>query len=133
VLTVNDYELEMAKRLSGLDEAELLQHVGALVVTRGPDGASVYARDDIHHIPAARARALVEPTGVGDAFRAGLLTGLERGYGWPGTLKLANIAAVYVIEQVGTQNHFYAIADFIARYRQNYGDDAVTDDLQARA
>ncbi|MBX7234750.1 MAG: carbohydrate kinase family protein [Caldilineales bacterium] len=133
VLTVNDYELEMAKRLSGLDEAELLQHVGALVVTRGPDGASVYARDDIHHIPAAHARALVEPTGVGDAFRAGLLTGLERDYGWPGVLRLANVAAVYVIEQVGTQNHSYTITDFIARYRQNYGDDAVTDDLQRRS
>lgn len=133
VLTVNDYELEMAKRLSGLDEAELLEHVGALVVTRGPDGASVYARDDIHHVPAARARALVEPTGVGDAFRAGLLIGLERGYNWPSTLKLANIAAVYVIEQIGTQNHCYTIEDFITRYRENYGEDPVLDDLRSQS
>lgn len=133
VLTVNDYELEMAKRLSGLDEAELLEHVGALVVTRGPDGASVYSRDDIQHVPAARARALVEPTGVGDAFRAGLLIGLERGYNWPSTLKLANIAAVYVIEQIGTQNHYYTIDDFIARYVENYGEDPVLDDLRPQS
>lgn len=133
VLTVNDYELEMAKRLSGLDEAELLEHVGALVVTRGPDGASVYSRDDIQHVPAARARALVEPTGVGDAFRAGLLIGLERGYNWPSTLKLANIAAVYVIEQIGTQNHYYTIEDFIVRYLENYGEDPVLDDLRPQS
>ena len=133
VLTVNDYELEMAKRLSGLDEAELLEHVGALVVTRGPDGASVYARDNIHHVPAARARALVEPTGVGDAFRAGLLTGLARDFDWPTTLKLANVAAVYVIEQTGTQNHFYTLEDFITRYRENYGEDAVTVGLRAQS
>ncbi len=123
VLTVNDYELEMTKKLSGLDEDGLLEHVGALVVTRGSEGASVYTPEGSYHAPAAKARAIVEPTGVGDAFRAGLLTGLSREFDWPTTLRLGNVAAVYVIEQVGTQNHRYTPDEFISRYRQNYGDE----------
>ncbi len=133
VLTVNDYELEMAKKLSGMDEAGLLQHVGALVVTRGPDGASVYTRQDgVYHVPSARAHALIEPTGVGDAFRAGLLTGLMRGYDWITTLRVANVAAVYVIEQMGTQNHTYSLDEFAARYRDNYGEDLPPADFRQR-
>lgn len=126
VLTVNDYELEMAKKLTGLDERGLLRHVGHVVVTQGPEGATVFTREgEVIHVPAARARAVVEPTGVGDAFRAGLLWGLAHGCSWPTTLRLANIAAVYVIEHVGTQNHRYTLAEFAERYRQNYGDDPV--------
>ncbi|NUQ38353.1 MAG: carbohydrate kinase family protein [Caldilineales bacterium] len=128
-LTVNDYELQMAKRLSGLDEQGLLRHTQALVVTRGPEGASVYTRSETHHAPAAAAAALVEPTGVGDAFRAGLLIGLSRGYAWPTILRLANLTAVYVIEQMGTQNHYYTPAEFSARYRATYGDDPILEDF----
>ncbi len=123
VLTVNDYELEMTKRLTGLSQQELLRHVAALVVTRGPDGVSAYTREAEYHVPAADAAALVEPTGVGDAFRAGLLAGLAHGAGWPTALRMGNVAAVYVIEKVGTQNHCYTLTDFVARYRANYGDD----------
>lgn len=129
VLTVNDYELEMAKKLSGLDTNGLLEHVDAIVVTRGADGASVYTAAGVEHAPNAQAKAVVEPTGVGDAFRSGLLTGLTRGYDWPTTLRLANVAAVYVIEHVGTQNHQYTIDEYIQRYRENYGDDPALDDL----
>ena len=118
VLAVNDYELELAKKLSGLDEAGLLTYVQAIVVTRGPDGASVITREGEVHVPAA----LVEPTGVGDAFRAGLLVGLNAGYDWETTLKLGNTAAVYVIERIGTQNHHYTREEFLARVRENYGE-----------
>ncbi len=131
VLTVNDYELEMAKKLSGLDIDGLLEHVDAIVVTRGADGASVFTADGVEHAPTAQATALVEPTGVGDAFRAGLLTGLSRGYGWPTTLRLANVAAVYVIEHVGTQNHQYTLDEYIQRYQENYGDSPALADLKA--
>lgn len=123
VLTVNDYELEMTKKISGLDEEGILEHVGVLVVTQGAEGASAYTPEGIYHVEAARAKAVVEPTGVGDAFRAGLLTGLSKQLDWPTTLRLANVAAVYVIEHVGTQNHYYTLNDFLNRYRQNYGDD----------
>ena len=122
VLTVNDYELEMAKRLSGMDEFALLEYVEAIVVTRGPDGASAITRYGEIHVPAAKPQAVVEPTGVGDAFRAGLLVGLKMGYDWETILKLGNSAAVYVIEQKGTQNHAYTREEFLARVRENYGD-----------
>ncbi len=123
VLTVNDYELEMTKKLTGLDENGLLEHVEALVVTRGADGASAYTRTGSYHVPAAKAQAIVEPTGVGDAFRAGLLTGLNRQFDWPSTLRLGNVAAVYVIEHAGTQNHRYSAAEFMRRYQENYGEE----------
>ncbi len=122
VLTVNDYELEMAKKLSGLSESGLLEYVQAIVVTRGPDGASVITREREIHVPAAQPDAVIEPTGVGDAFRAGLLVGLSAGYDWETTLKLGNSAAVYVIERMGTQNHAYTREEFLARVRENYGD-----------
>lgn len=130
ILTVNDYELELAKKLSGLDLTGILDHVGAVVVTRGKSGSSVFTKNEEHHAPVAQATAVVEPTGVGDAFRAGLLTGLTRGYDWPATLRLGNIAAVYVIEKVGTQNHQYTLAEFIQRYRDNFGDDSALNDLE---
>ncbi len=122
VLTVNDYELELAKKLSGLDEAGLLALVDAIVVTRGADGASVITKAGEITAPAARPEAIREPTGVGDAFRAGLLVGLKAGYDWETILKLGNSTAVYVIEQMGTQNHGYTRAQFLARVRENYGD-----------
>ncbi len=122
VLTVNDYELEMAKKLSGLDETGLLELVEAIVVTRGPDGASVITREGEITAPSARPTAVLEPTGVGDAFRAGLLVGLKAGYDWETILKLGNSTAVYVIEQMGTQNHTYTREQFLARVRENYGE-----------
>ncbi len=122
VLTVNDYELEMAKKLAGLDEAGLLELVDAIVVTRGADGASVLTREREMTVPAAHPTAILEPTGVGDAFRAGLLVGLKSDYDWETTLKLGNSAAVYVIEQMGTQNHSYTREEFLTRVRDNYGD-----------
>ena len=122
VLTVNDYELEMAKKLSGLSEAALLDYVEAIVVTLGPEGAGVITREGELRVPAARPEAVVEPTGVGDAFRAGLLVGLNAGYDWETILKLGNSAAVYVIERVGTQNHAYTREEFLARVKENYGE-----------
>ncbi|MCO6453156.1 MAG: carbohydrate kinase family protein [Caldilineales bacterium] len=133
VLTVNDYELEMAKKLSGLDIDGLLDHVGAVVVTRGAEGASVYTRAETHHVPVAKEEAIVEPTGVGDAFRSGLLTGLAYGFDWPTTLQLANVAAVYVLERVGTQNHSYSLDQYIARFRACYGDNPALEILRNRA
>ncbi len=128
VLTVNDYELELAKKLSGLDEAGLLDIVDAIVVTRGADGASVLTRAGEISAPASRPAVVREPTGVGDAFRAGLLVGLKAGYDWDSVLKLGNSAAVYVIEQMGTQNHRYTREEFLTRVRDNYGDLPILED-----
>ena len=119
-MTVNDYELEMVKQKTGLDEAGILAQVELLVVTRGADGATLMSRDRRVDVPVARPTTIADPTGVGDAFRGGLLTGLVRGYPWEVTGRIGALAATYCLEQVGTMNHRYTVAEFVARYRENF-------------
>lgn len=133
VLTVNEYEYEMARSKCRLDEQGLLELVETIIVTRGAAGSTVIGQDFKLDVAAARARAVVEPTGVGDAYRAGLMTGLVGGYSWEVTCRLASLAAVYVIEQHGTMNHRYTLEEFVARYRQEFGDAPELADLLARA
>ena len=133
VLTVNEYEYEMVRQKSGLDETGLLALVESIVVTLGAQGSKVINRGFEMFIPAVSTAHVVEPTGVGDAYRAGLLTGLVRGYPWEVTCRLASLAAAYVIEQHGTMSHRYDLPGFVARYRQEFGDAPELDDLLACA
>lgn len=128
-LTVNDYELELVKSKTGLDEQHVLERIHLLVVTRGADGASLISRERRVDVPAARPRAIVDPTGVGDAFRGGLLLGLVRSYPWEVTGRLGSLSAVYCLEHVGTMNHRYTLPEFVARYRENFGDVTELEDL----
>jgi adenosine kinase len=121
-LTVNDYELEMVKQKTGLDEAAIMDRVQIVVVTRGADGATLMSRDRRVDVPVARPEAILDPTGVGDAFRAGLITGLVRGYPWEVTGRLGALAATYCLEQMGTMSHHYTLPEFATRYRGNFGD-----------
>ena len=121
-LSVNDYELEVLKQKTGLDEAGILDQVSLLVVTRGADGSSFISKERRVDVPVASPRVIVDPTGVGDAFRGGLLLGLVRGYPWEVTGRLGALAATYCLEQVGTMNHRYTLPEFVARYRENFGD-----------
>ncbi|MCX6027713.1 MAG: carbohydrate kinase family protein [Chloroflexi bacterium] len=128
-LTVNDYELELVKSKTGLDEAGILDRVGLLVVTRGAKGASLMSKTRRVDVPVAKPTAIVDPTGVGDAFRAGLITGLVAGYPWEVTGRLGSLAATYCLEQVGTMNHRFTLPEFSARYRENFGDAVELKDL----
>ncbi len=131
-LTVNDYELELVKSKTGLDEAGILDRVGLLVVTRGAQGASLISRERRVDVPVATPKAIADPTGGGDAFRGGLITGLVRGYPWEVTGRLGALAATYCLEQVGTMNHRYTVAEFVARYRENFGDAPELKELEGR-
>jgi adenosine kinase len=128
-LTVNDYELEMVKNKTGLDETGILDRVGMLVVTRGAGGASLISREQRVDVPVARPETIRDPTGVGDAFRAGLIVGLVRGYRWEITGRLGALAATYCLEQIGTMNHHFTLPQFEARYRENFGDAPELEDL----
>jgi adenosine kinase len=132
VLAVNDYELEMIKQKTELDEAGLLDRVGMLVVTCGAGGATMMSRERRLDVPVAPPAAIADPTGVGDAFRAGLITGLVRGYSWEVTGRLGALAATYCLEQVGTMNHHYTLPEFAARYRKHFGDAVELEDLLQR-
>jgi adenosine kinase len=128
-LTVNDYELEMIKQKTGLDETAILRRVEILIVTRGADGATLMSRKRRVDVPVVPPAAILDPTGVGDAFRAGLITGLVRGYPWEVTGQLGALAATYCLEKMGTMSHHYSLPEFAARYRENFGDAPELEDL----
>ncbi len=131
-LTVNDYELEMIKQKTGLDEQELMERVGMLIVTRGAEGSTLMSRDRRVDSPVAPPNGQIEPTGVGDAFRAGLIVGLVRDYPWEVTARLGALAATYALEQTGTMSHRYTLPEFVARYRENFGETPELADLVER-
>ena len=121
VLTGNDYEFGMMAEKLGISEPELRGLVPITVVTKGEDGASIFVEGEEFVIPAARPGKVVDPTGAGDAFRAGLVKGMVRDLPWEVTGRIASLTAVYAIEQAGTQQHRYSIQEFIERYRENFG------------
>jgi len=125
LLVVNEYEGELFLKKTGMSEGEVLGLVGTLIVTRGKEGSSIITVEDgrrvAYTIPAAPAAQRLDPTGVGDAYRAGLLKGLRCGLPWPITGRIASLAAVYVLEHPGPQPHPYTRQDFVSRYGQAFG------------
>lgn len=136
ILIVNDYEFEMIKKNTALSDHDIQQKVETLIVTQGERGALIRTNKDkaqgVHQdydIPVATPTRIADPTGVGDAFRAGLITGLMRGYSWEVCGRLGSVAAIYVLEQHGTQRHSYNRKQFAERYRQAFGDVDVLEDF----
>jgi adenosine kinase len=122
VLIGNDYELALLKEKTSLDLAALRQRVAIIVTTYGEQGAEIDAAGEVVRSPIAPPRAVVDPTGAGDAFRAGLLLGLTRGFSLAQTGRIAAQAATYAVEHLGTQVHHYTPAEFAARFNQSFPD-----------
>ncbi|TLY54427.1 MAG: carbohydrate kinase family protein [Gammaproteobacteria bacterium] len=114
-VTVNDYEWQLLQQKTGWGVEELTQRVAALIVTRGAAGSVIHTRDQEIAIPCAKAAAVVDPTGCGDAYRAGLIHGLLHGLDWPSTGHIASLMGAIKIESRGTQNHRFTRAEFDAR------------------
>jgi adenosine kinase len=129
ILILNDYEYSILQKKTGLDEGQLLARAATLIVTLGERGSRIVTRDQVYEVPVARPAAVLEPTGVGDAYRAGLIKGLARGYPWPVTGRIAALAAAYVIEHPDPQPPPYTRQAFVARYRENFGDAPELQDL----
>jgi adenosine kinase len=119
----NDYEMAMIQEKTGRDAEALLELSETVVVTRGEQGSTIMTRDGQVDIPAAKARRVLDPTGAGDAYRAGLLRGLVRGNAPEQYGRVAALAAVYAVEEYGTQAHAYTPAEFAQRYRDAFGED----------
>ncbi len=124
LLVVNDYEFSLIRERTGL-EAEAIQAAPsrACVVTCGAEGSRIWAGGRVYEIPIVPPRQVADPTGVGDAYRAGLIKGLALGVGWDLAGRMGALAATYALEQIGPQSHAYTPAEFVARFRQHFGDE----------
>jgi adenosine kinase len=121
MLICNDYEFELIRQKTGLDEAAVLARVEALVVTRGEQGSTLAARGQHFRVPAVDTDHVLDPTGVGDAFRAGLLKGLALGADLETCGRLGSVAATYALEHVGAQAHAFTWDEFRTRFERVFG------------
>jgi adenosine kinase len=120
IVICNDYEFELIRQKTGLDETAILEHTQALVITRGEAGCSIVERDRRTDVPAVPPTRLVDPTGVGDAFRGGFLKGMARGADYEVCARLGSVAATYALEHLGGQSHAYTWPEFRERYEAHF-------------
>jgi adenosine kinase len=120
-VTVNDYEAKLVQERTGESVESLARKVKAFVVTRGAEGSLVLENGRRHEIPAVKPEAVVDPTGCGDAYRAGLLYGIVNGLDWQATGRIASLIGALKIARRGAQNHRFTRADLEAKYRENFG------------
>jgi adenosine kinase len=128
-MIVNAYEAEIICSKTGKTLDNLRQDIDILVITQGKDGATIYLNGDIIRVAAFPVHEIKDPTGAGDAFRGGFLRGVAAQ--WPLELcaQIGSLCASYVLEQTGTQNHWFSLPQFIERFRTHYNDDGLLDHL----
>jgi adenosine kinase len=122
-VAVNDYEGQMLSERTGLALAGIARKVKALIVTKGAQGSVIYADGREIEIPAARPSAVTDPTGCGDAYRAGLLFGLMNRLDWETTGRIASLMGALKIACAGTQNHRVTLDQFRGQFRAAFGRD----------
>jgi adenosine kinase len=120
-LAVNDYEGRMLVEKTGRPIEELARMVDALIVTKGASGSTIYAESQRHEIPSVEPAAVVDPTGCGDAYRAGLLHGIAVGLDWPAVGRLASLMGAIKVASRGGQNHRPTRTEIGALYRRSFG------------
>ncbi|MDR1849430.1 MAG: carbohydrate kinase family protein [Zoogloeaceae bacterium] len=118
----NDYEARLASERAGLSIERLSERVEALIITHGGEGSGIWTGGERINIPCARAEAVLDPTGCGDAYRAGLLYGLLAGFDWRKTGQLASLMGAIKIAQYGSQNHAPTPDAINAQYRREFGE-----------
>lgn len=120
-LAFNDYEAKLMQERTGKTIEALAGQVQAIIVTRGGEGSSIFTDGREIEIPSAKAASLEDPTGCGDAYRAGLLYGLQNGMDWETTGRIASLMGAIKIEHAGTQNHRFTLDEFKARFNESFG------------
>jgi adenosine kinase len=130
LLFTNDYEKSLLEAKTGLTEADIMAQVGVRITTLGSKGVEIIGRDlERVHVPVAKERAKADPTGVGDAFRAGFLTARGWGLSWERSAQVGSLLATMVLETVGTQEYAVVKDDFSTRLAESYGDDCAAEVL----
>jgi len=128
-LFANEYERELILKKTGMTQEHILNHVKFLVVTLGEKGAAVFVNDEEHRVKAVPPKKIVDPTGAGDAFRGGFLTGYSRGWDWDTCAQMGALTSTYCLESDGPQGHSYTPEEYVTRYRQHYNDNGLLDEL----
>ena len=121
ITITNDYEFEMLRSRLHMEEAAFVKCAEVLIITRGAEGSTILTREQRFVVPAVTTARPIDPTGVGDAYRAGLIRGLALGLPWETIGRMAGLAATYVLENHGPQNHQYTREEFVQRYRTHFG------------
>ncbi len=129
MLTVNTYEYHLIQERIGLTAKQIEDKTGGLLVTKGSTGAEIKVKDESWEIPSVPPLQIVEPTGAGDAFRAGLMCGIELGLSWDIAGRMGSLAATYVLENLGTQTHHFTRSQFANRFREHFDDQGKLDIL----
>ena len=120
-VAVNDYEAKLLQDKTGKTLNQIAERVKALIVTLGADGSLIYANGKQIAIPTPKPKAIVDPTGCGDAYRAGLLHGIQQGWNWETTGRLASLMGSLKISSRGGQNHKHTRAELAEMYKQHFG------------
>jgi len=120
-VAVNDYEAQLLEERTGMSPHEIAEQVEALIITRGAKGSHIYTAGHRLEIPTAKVREVNDPTGCGDAYRAGLLYGLMNDLDWETTGRIASLMGAIKVEHHGTQNHRFSLEEFKARYTDAFG------------
>lgn len=120
-LMCNEYELAMIRNKTGWSMDDILERVGVLVLTLGKDGSIIRTGQEQHEIPVARLKGVLDPTGAGDAFRAGFLAGRIAGLALPVCGRMGALCSAYALENPGPAGHRFSVADFVARYVETFG------------
>ena len=125
VLIGNDYEISLITKKTGWSVQRVLKKTQVLITTLGEKGSLIRTANKTYKIPPAKPTRALDPTGAGDAYRAGLIYGLLHDWPWEKIGRLAGLVSVYTVEMYGTQTHKFSWADLAKRYRQNFGEDLV--------
>ena len=120
-VTVNDYESQLMQERTQLSEGEIAERVNALIVTKGAEGSIVYANGKKLIIPAVKVTDLNDPTGCGDAYRAGLIFGIMNDMDWETACRVASLMGAIKIQHHGTQNHSFSLAEFKDHFNREFG------------
>lgn len=122
ILITNDYELELVMKMTGLDRQGLLERAATVITTLGEKGSVIMTKEGETSVPVATVATVLDPTGAGDAYRAGLIKGILMGKSLAVAGRMGAVASAYAIEHYGTQEHRFTWSEFADRYAQSFGE-----------
>lgn len=131
IMIVNEYESILIREKTGMTLTEMINGVDILIVTHGKHGSRIHAEGQTIEVPIFETEHVQDPTGAGDAYRAGFLAGYARNLPLRICGEMGTLSAAYTLEQIGTQNHHYSISEFVQRYREQFNDGGLLEALLA--